>query len=174
MKAIRWIGFQSNSFVNDIPKDLSLGHLGRISDEDALHWESCPHREICVEIMDDEIGSFCQMQDAMGLIIDMENTTLIRVYAEDGWTTMKDGCIRSTCVDESVGQGTNWSDRWEDIESVYHSIPTEERETWCEAIVSNPRYIGWIACEDCSVEESLIQEIFGDIPQVEIQFAWEN
>ena len=173
MKAIRWVGFQSNSFIKELPNDLKLGFMGSISAHDALKWELNPNREICVEIMYEDNGSFCRMQDGIGLILDMEESVLHRVYAEDGWTAMTDGHIRSTCVDESTGKGENWSDTWKDIESVYHSIPVDERETWCEGIVSSPQYVGYVLCEDADSEElePLIQQIFGDLPQIEIMFA---
>lgn len=173
MKAIRWVGFHSNSFVKELPEGLTVDRMGYISAHDALLWELNPTREICVEIMDEDVGSFCRMQDGIGLVLDMEESVLTRVYAEDGWTTMTEHGIRSTTVDESVGKGINWSDTWEDIESVYQSIAADEREDWAEGIVRSPKYVGYVLCEDADSEElePLIQQIFGDLPQIEIKFV---
>lgn len=174
LKAIRWVSFFANSFVNSDLEELPEVSTTYRNTEETLLWESSPNREISVEILDEDVGSFSIMSESLGLVVDMEQIQLSRVYAEDAWTTLQpDGTIRSNSVDETVGKQSNWSDQLDDLELVYYSISPNERENWCEGVITHPRYMGWVAHEDTDVEElePLIKRFFGDIPQLKIRFA---
>ena len=175
-KAIRWVSFFANSYVNHDLEELPEVSAMYRDYAETLEWESSPNREISVEILAEDVGSFSIMSESLGLVVDTEQMQLSRVYAEDAWTTLQpDGTIRSTTVDETVGKQINWSDQLDDLKLVYYSISPNERENWCEAVISQPRYIGWVAHEDTDVEElePLIKRFFGDIPQMKISFAEE-
>jgi hypothetical protein len=160
VRAIRWLTFSHN--FNTGPDNMNLNQL---HDEEliplCLAWEKQPDREVSCEIIRwKSRTSFCIGYGAIGLEVDQSASELVRVYEEDGCTISNElGELRSVDVEETeTSCGVEWGMGWHHARQVYDHL--ENRTSWAEGILRNPRYKAVIVQDDDDfLDEELVEQV---------------
>jgi len=154
MLAIRWLSGGMCEFC----ETEDFGETGPSVMQSAV-WEKNPNREVSVEITPSLKNCF---GTGVGLLLDSTESTLVRVYPEDGWTMlMEDGfSVRSEREDRTDDCRTDFGTCWEDCEKMYNSVI--DRDGWCEGIINSPKYTH-IVVKDTLNEELInaLHTVFG-------------
>jgi hypothetical protein len=145
---------------------LEDGIMPTFTHEESALFERNPNREICIEIAPSLEQSRCG-RDGVGLLVDVDQTELVRMYAEDSWTELQDDgySVRAPSVDEDECWGSFVDSGWENARKVYDSIPADEREGWAEGVVARPVYSAIIIKGHMDVDmlfkAAALKKIFG-------------